>query len=83
MHILFNKTVSECRLLGARGGRAHARNLRLKKLLVPPPQPNLPRSQHAPQSVHQDCLLLDQQFPWLADAFLRPRRSSKANKVAA
>jgi hypothetical protein len=31
MDILFRKTIEECRQLGARGGRAHARNLRLRK----------------------------------------------------
>ena len=28
MDILFRKTIEQCRQLGARGGRAHARNLR-------------------------------------------------------
>jgi hypothetical protein len=30
MQILFNKTIEQCRHLGARGGRAYARNLRLR-----------------------------------------------------
>ena len=32
MQILFNKTIDQCRKIGARGGRAHARNLRMRKL---------------------------------------------------
>ena len=32
--ILFNKTLEEARRLGARGGRAHARNLRARSALL-------------------------------------------------
>ncbi len=71
MHILFNKTLQQCRLLGARGGRAYGRNLRLRKLqaLATRTQPPLPP--RVPQSVHAASVLLDRQFPWLADAFTR------------
>jgi hypothetical protein len=31
MEILFNKTIEECRELGAPGGRVHARDLRLRQ----------------------------------------------------
>ena len=41
MDILFNKTLEQCRQLGARGGRAHARNLRLR----PSQAPHLPVAQ--------------------------------------
>jgi hypothetical protein len=71
MQILFNKTLQQCRLLGARGGRAYGRNERLRRLqaesipsTVPAPPP--PR---APQSVHEASLQLDRQFPWLAETF--------------
>ena len=30
MQILFHKTIQQCREIGARGGRAYARNLRLR-----------------------------------------------------
>jgi hypothetical protein len=77
MQILFNKTVQQCRLLGARGGRAYARNLRLRKLHPSPAHPAArgapdPRS---PETAHEASVLLDRQFPWLVEAF-RPRRSS-------
>jgi hypothetical protein len=32
MQILFNKTIDQCRIIGGRGGRTRARNLRLLKL---------------------------------------------------
>ena len=37
MQIFFNKTIEECRQLGARGGRAYARNLRLRQSQAPVP----------------------------------------------
>ena len=76
MQILFNKTIEQCRQLGARGGRAYGRNLRLRQSQAPvPPVAQLP----APPSetVHQASLRLDAQFPWLACArrpTLRPAR---------
>jgi len=36
MQILFNKSVVECRQLGARGGRAYARNLRFRQSQAQP-----------------------------------------------
>jgi hypothetical protein len=74
MQILFNKTLEQCRQLGARGGRAFARNQRLRKsqTTVPPvtPLPTPPL-----ETVHQASLLLDAQFPWLAGASTRRRIS--------
>ena len=73
MQILFNKTLEQCRQLGARGGRAYGRNLRLRQAHAPVPtvaQPPAPPS----ETVHQACLRLDAQFPWLACA----RRSTSA-----
>ena len=70
MQILFNKTLEQCRQLGARGGRAHARNLRLlrSQVQVPPAAqiPELPS-----ETAHLASLRLDAQFPWLAGAFAR------------
>jgi hypothetical protein len=70
MQILFNKTLEQCRQLGARGGRAFARNQRLRKsqTTIPPVAP-LPTPPLA--TVHQASLLLDAQFPWLAGASTR------------
>ena len=68
MQILFNKTIPECRQLGARGGRAFARNLRLRKSQTQAPPPALLPDPPA-QTAHQANLLLDAQFPWLLGAF--------------
>jgi hypothetical protein len=71
MPILFNKTLQQCRLLGARGGRTYGRNLRLRRLQALPTPLTSPVHQRVPQSVHQASLLLDLKFPWLAEAFTR------------
>ena len=73
MFILFNKTLEECRQLGARGGRVHARNLRrYPRPAHPRPLAQLPTP--SSETVHQASLRLDAQFPWLAAAFT-PTRS--------
>ena len=75
MDILFNKTLEQCRHLGARGGRAYARNLRLRPSQAQhPPLAQLPALPS--ETAHQASLLLDAQFPWLAAAFApRPNRA--------
>ena len=73
MYVLFNQTITKNRRNGARGGRAFARNLRLQKLLAPPPPLQAPREEEPPETAHEASLLLDRQFPWLAGAFA-PRR---------
>ena len=77
MEILFRKTIEQCRQLGARGGRAHARNLRLRKPQVPlPPGAEIPGPPS--ETAHQASLRLDAQFPWLAAAFgPRPTRQAQ------
>jgi hypothetical protein len=74
MQILFNKTIEQCRQLGARGGRAYGRNVRLRRSQTPVPpvaQPPAPLT----ETVHQASLRLDAQFPWLAGASTRRRIS--------
>ena len=68
MDILFRKTIEQCRQLGARGGRAHARNLRLRKF-QPPVQPVAEMPGPPSETAHEASLRLDAQFPWLATAF--------------
>lgn len=70
---LFNKTAAQCRLVGARGGRARARNLRLRRRTTPPPAP----PEVGKETAHQASALLDEQFPHLRDAF-GPRRTKRA-----
>ena len=70
MEILFRKTIEQCRQLGARGGRAHARNLRLRQSQPPlPPVAEIPGPPS--ETAHEASLRLDAQFPWLAAAFAR------------
>ena len=68
MTILFNKTLEQCRQLGARGGRAHARNLRLRPSQAPH-APVAPLPELLSETAHQASWRLDAQFPWLAAAF--------------
>jgi len=81
MQILFNKTLEQCRQLGARGGRARARNWRLRHSQAPL-QPVTAIPGPPSETAHQASLRLDAQFPWLTAAFaprptLRPRPAAR------
>ena len=81
MYVMFNQTVDKDRRNGARGGRAFARNLRLRKLLAAAsPSPELLRDPE-PETAHEASLLLDRQFPWLAGAFV-PRRKRVSPRIS-
>ncbi len=74
---LFNKTREQCRLVGARGGRARARNLRLLRTHRPAtPPPAAPEPEYDPETAHEASILLDEQFPHLRDAFA-PRQTKR------
>jgi hypothetical protein len=73
MYILFRETHTQNRRNGARGGRAFARNLRLRQLLASPPTPPAERPEPPPETANEASLLLDRQFPRLAGAFKRRR----------
>ena len=80
MDILFRKTIEQCRQLGARGGRAHARNRRLRQF--PAPLPPVAETPGPPsETAHQASLRLDAQFPRLAAAFA-PRPTLRAPTLA-
>jgi len=71
---LFNKTAAQCRRVGARGGRARARNLRLcRPTTQPPPAP----PEHEPETAHEASVLLNERFPHLSVAF-GPRQTKRA-----
>ena len=76
MYVLFNETASQNRRNGARGGRAFARNQRLRKLLAPPPPPEVIDEEQPLETAHEASQLLDRQFPWLAGAFTAKRRTT-------
>jgi len=78
MQILFNKTIDQCRIIGARGGRARAWNLRMRpsKPSTEPPVIVAPRLETAAEAI----ALLDRQFPWLIGAE-KARRSERGGAV--
>ena len=65
-HILFHKSPSQLRQVGARGGKAYGRKQRARRALIAlmpkPPQALRPRQTTTAEAV----ALLDAQFPWLA-----------------
>jgi hypothetical protein len=70
-YILFNKSPDQLRRLGARGGRAHARNRRARRGMLPE-LPEADSLQAAPrETTAQAIALLEAQFPWLRDAVRR------------
>jgi hypothetical protein len=80
-YILFNKSPDQLRRLGARGGRAHARNQRARRTrMLTPPETVLLRAE--PQETTAEAIaLLDAQFPWLRGAVrhvaVEPRRRER------
>jgi hypothetical protein len=66
--ILFNQTPEQLRGVGARGGRARARNWRARRRVtkaaaVPLPRPPVPLMETTEQAI----AALHAQFPWLAE----------------
>ncbi len=66
MQILFNKTITQCRKIGARGGRARVRNLRNRTMHAVPKAARMPVP--VLETAAEASALLDRQFPWLIDA---------------
>jgi hypothetical protein len=73
--ILFNKSLSQCRSLGARGGRAYGRNLRARRALLPTPRAAISPCVAPRETTAQAIAVLDAQFPWLRCAERSRRRS--------
>ena len=72
-YILFNKSLLQCRSLGARGGRAHGRNLRARRALLPTPPAPVPPTAAPRETTAEALAVLDTQFPWLRCAEKRRR----------
>ena len=53
-------------MIGARGGRAHARNLRMRRLQAAPKAAEIPAPKA--ETAAEAMALLDRQFPWLIGA---------------
>jgi len=67
-YILFNKSLLQLRLIGARGGKAFGRNQRARRALIStPPQAVQPQAARL-QTTAEAVAVLDTQFPWLRRA---------------
>src|ERR1700692_3503269 len=72
-HILFHKSPSQLRLLGARGGKAYGRNQRLRRARLPTPPAPAPLQAPPRQTTAEAVAELEAQFPWLRGA-AKPHR---------
>jgi hypothetical protein len=76
-YILFNKTFQQARRIGARGGRATARNRRAGLLaLASLPPERIAQADPDLETAAEASAALDAQFPWLRGAERRLARSS-------
>jgi hypothetical protein len=64
-YALFNKSPLQLRRIGALGGKAHGRNQRARRALMPAPPAATPLRSAARQSTADAVAVLDAQFPWL------------------
>ena len=67
-YIYFNKSLLQCRSLGARGGRAFGRNQRARRAriaLLPTPPAAVPPCAAPRETTATAIALLDARFPWL------------------
>ena len=73
---LFNKSYEDMRAVGRRGGRARARNLRLRKA-APAPVAQIIAEFHI-ETAAEAIQVLDRQFPWLRGVERRSTRRPTA-----
>jgi hypothetical protein len=78
-YALFNKSPLQLRRIGALGGKAHGRNQRARRALMPTPPAAAPMRNTAQQSTAEAVVALDARFPWLRAAEKRdsPNRSPR------
>ena len=62
-YILFNKSLQQCRSIGARGGRAYGRNLRASRALMATPPAATPLRIAPGETTALAIALLDAEFP--------------------
>ena len=65
-HILFHKTPSQLRLLGARGGKAYGRNQRARRARLTTSPAAIPVRVAPQETTARAIAVLDARFPWLA-----------------
>ena len=73
-HILFNKSLSQCRNLGARGGRVFGRNQRGRRARLMALPEAVPVRAALAETTAGAIAVLDAQFPWLCCAEKRLSR---------
>jgi hypothetical protein len=74
-YILFNKSPTQLRRIGARGGRAYGRNQRARRALMPTQPQAAPPRAAVTQTTAEAVAVLDARFPWLRGAELRRSRN--------
>src|ERR1700693_5900146 len=79
--LLFNKTLEQARLLGARGGRAYARNRRVRKQSLSAPPLTKQVSVRPSETVAEAIARLDVAFAWLRGAERRHRLSADGTRA--
>ena len=67
-YALFNKSPLQLRRIGALGGKAHGRNQRARRALVPTAPATIPLHATAQQTAAEAIAALDVRFPWLSGA---------------
>jgi hypothetical protein len=80
-YALFNKSPLQLRRIGALGGKAHARNQRARRALMPTAPAATPPRNAAPQSTAEAVAALDAQFPWLYSAEKRRSRNQPPTRL--
>ena len=69
----FNKSLQQCRSIGARGGRAFGRNQRARRARLTTPAEAVPVRAAFSEATATAIAVLDEQFPWLRFAENRRR----------
>jgi hypothetical protein len=82
-YALFNKSPLQLRSIGALGGKAHGRNQRARRALMPTPPAATPLRSAPQQSTAEAVAVLDAQFPWLSGAEHRHFRNHSSRRLPA
>jgi hypothetical protein len=79
-YTLFNKSPLQLRRIGALGGKAHSRNQRARRALMPALPASVPLRNAPQQSTADAIAVLDARFPWLRCAEQR-RGSTPSSRL--
>jgi hypothetical protein len=82
-YTLFNKSPLQLRRIGALGGKAHGRNQRARRALMPTVPAATPLRSAPQQSTAEAVAVLDAQFPWLSGAEHRHFRNPSSRWLPA